>query len=227
MTATRILVIDDEPGIRDLLSDALGPAGYDVVVSEDATRAYQLMQHRRFDLVIADVNMPRISGFDLLRKLRAGDDQTPFLFLTARTDRTDVAEGFNLGADDYVTKPFSIEEILLRVQAILRRTGSALEPDAYECGLLKMDLSRHFVTVGDQAVELSPTEFKLLKFLLEHKDKVVPKEQLLTAIWGRDFATNAAVVDTYISYLRKKVHVNGFGGVQTVRGIGFRISPES
>ena len=90
-----------------------------------------------------------------------------------------------------------------------------------------MNMERHEVTVGGETVDLSPTEFKLLKFLLEHKDKVVPKEQLLTAIWGRDFATNAAVVDTYISYLRKKVHVNGFGGVQTVRGIGFRISPES
>lgn len=227
MATARILVIDDEPGIRDLLFDALSPAGFDVVASEDATSAYQHMQHGHFDLVIADVNMPRVTGFDLLRKLRSGADQTPFLFLTARTDRADVAEGFNLGADDYVTKPFMIDEILLRVQAILRRTGTSVEPQSYECGLLSMDLNRHEVRVDGVDVDLSPTEFKLLKFLLEHKDKVVPKEQLLTAIWGRDFATSAAVVDTYISYLRKKVHVNGFTGVQTVRGIGFRISSGS
>jgi len=226
MEPTRILVVDDEAGIRDLLSDALAMAGFQVSECEDATHAYQLMQRQKFDLVIADVNMPRITGFDLLHKLRAGDDHTPFLFLTARTDREDVAEGFRVGADDYVTKPFSLEEIVLRTNAILRRTGASAQPEHFTCGPLVMDVARHEVAVASEGVELSPTEFKLLKFLLEHQDKVVPKEQMLTAIWGRDFATNAAVVDTYISYLRKKVHIHGFEGVQTVRGIGFRISSE-
>lgn len=227
MEPKRILVVDDEPGIRDLLADALAMAGFEMTSCESASQAFQLIQSQHFDLVIADVNMPRVTGFDLLQKLRSADVQTPFLFLTARADQHDIAEGFRVGADDYVTKPFSIEEISLRVNAILRRTGVQGPSDVLQCGPLVMDVAKHEVRVAEQLVDLSPTEFRLLKFLLEHKETVVPKEQLLTAIWGRDFATNAAVVDTYISYVRRKVHINGFEGVHTVRGVGFRVSAES
>ena len=224
--SARILVVDDEPGMRDMLADALSLAGYQTKTAVDGFDALKLVRAEKFDLVISDVNMPRMNGFDLLQDLREHKDETPVILLTARGDRNDVTAGLKFGADDYVTKPFGLEELTLRVAAILRRTGAgATNNTVHECGPITIDEERHAVTMNGTAVELSPTEFRLLLELIERQGKVVTKSHLLDRVWGMGFATGATVVDTYISYLRKKLHTEDWQGIKTVRGIGFQIEP--
>ena len=224
--APKILVVDDEPGMRDMLVDALTLAGHQARAAIDGFDALKTIRAERFDLIISDVNMPRMNGFDLLQDLREHGDNTPVILLTARADRGDVTTGLKYGADDYVTKPFGLEELTLRVAAILRRT-SAEVPDTgmHECGPIRVDEDRHLVTMNGAAVDLSPTEFRLLLELIERKGKVVTKAHLLDRVWGMGFATGATVVDTYISYLRRKLHTDDWQGIKTVRGIGFQIEP--
>ena len=224
--SARILVVDDEPGMRDMLADALSLAGYQTKTAVDGFDALKLVRAEKFDLVISDVNMPRMNGFDLLQDLREHKDETPVILLTARGDRNDVTAGLKFGADDYVTKPFGLEELTLRVAAILRRTrAGARNNTVHECGPITIDEERHAVTMNGTAVELSPTEFRLLLELVERQGKVVTKSHLLDRVWGMGFATGATVVDTYISYLRKKLHTEDWQGIKTVRGIGFQIEP--
>ena len=224
--AARILVVDDEPGMRDMLADALSLAGYQTKTAVDGFDALKLVRAEKFDLVISDVNMPRMNGFDLLQDLREHKDETPVILLTARGDRNDVTAGLKFGADDYVTKPFGLEELTLRVAAILRRTGAGASTNTvHECGPITIDEERHAVTMNGTSVDLSPTEFRLLLELVERQGKVVTKSHLLDRVWGMGFATGATVVDTYISYLRKKLHTDGWQGIKTVRGIGFQIEP--
>ena len=222
--APRILVVDDEPGMRDMLADALALANYETHTAVDGFDALKRIRAEKFDLVISDVNMPRMNGFDLLQDLREHNDETPVILLTARGDRNDVTAGLKYGADDYVTKPFGLEELTLRVAAILRRTGAGMsESTIHECGPITIDEERHLVTMNGSAVDLSPTEFRLLLELVERKGKVVTKNHLLDRVWGMGFATGATVVDTYISYLRRKLHTDEWQGIKTVRGIGFQI----
>ena len=222
--APRILVVDDEPGMRDMLADALALASYETHTAVDGFDALKRIRAEKFDLVISDVNMPRMSGFELLQDLREHNDETPVILLTARGERNDVTAGLKFGADDYVTKPFGLEELTLRVAAILRRTGAGLTESAvHECGPIKIDEERHLVTMNGDAVDLSPTEFRLLLELVERQGKVVTKNHLLDRVWGMGFATGATVVDTYISYLRRKLHTDEWQGIKTVRGIGFQI----
>lgn len=222
--APRILVVDDEPGMRDMLADALALANYETHTAVDGFDALKRIRAEKFDLVISDVNMPRMNGFDLLQDLREHSDDTPVILLTARGDRNDVTAGLKYGADDYVTKPFGLEELTLRVAAILRRTGAGVsESTIHECGPITIDEERHLVTMNGSAVDLSPTEFRLLLELVERKGKVVTKNHLLDRVWGMGFATGATVVDTYISYLRRKLHTDEWQGIKTVRGIGFQI----
>lgn len=225
--SAKILVVDDEPGVRDMLCDALSIAGYEPTAAIDGFAAHILLREQKFELIITDINMPLMDGYELLERLRAAGDNTPAILLTARGERADVTRGLKLGADDYVTKPFGLEELTLRVAAILRRTqGTAVaEVDAVvlSVGPVELDVDAHTVTVDGDSVDLSPTEFKLLHELMKRPNKVVTKNQLLDAVWDMGYANNASVVDTYISYLRKKVHVGGFEGIKTVRGIGFQI----
>lgn len=224
--APKILVVDDEPGMRDMLVDALSLAGHQATAAGDGFEALKLIRAERFDLVISDVNMPRMNGFELLQDLREHGDQTPVIMLTARGDRNDVTAGLKFGADDYVTKPFGLEELTLRVAAILRRTSAdAGDANIHECGPIRIDEDRHQVTMNGEAVDLSPTEFRLLLELVERQGKVVSKSHLLDRVWGMGFATGATVVDTYISYLRRKLHTEDWAGIKTVRGIGFQIEP--
>ena len=220
----RILVVDDESGVRDLICDALHMSDFQTLQAVDGLAALSAIRKDRFDLIILDINMPKLDGLGLLEKIRNDGIELPALMLSARGDKTDISTGLKLGADDYMTKPFSIEELVLRVKAILRRTsGSANAKSNLNCGPISMDLDRHQVKLNDELVEMSPTEFKLLEELIMRSGKVVSKEVLLANVWEIDFDTTSTVVDTYISYLRKKLHKDGFEGIKTVRGVGFQI----
>lgn len=225
MSKAKILVVDDEAGVRDLLSDALRISGYDVATEADGLAALNTLARERFDLVISDINMPKLDGFELLERLRGRADETPVLLLTARDERGDVAEGFRKGADDYLTKPFGLEELVLRTAAILRRTqGAAATQTALSVGLFTMNDDLHEARYDAQLLELSPTEYRLLQQLLLNADRVVTKTTLLSTVWGMDFTTNTGVVDTYVSYLRKKLSAAGYEGLATVRGVGIRLA---
>jgi two-component system OmpR family response regulator len=221
---TTVLIVDDESGVRDLLSDALRFAGYDTEVASHGREALELWRLKRIDLCVVDINMPTMDGFEFLEIVRKSDLTTPVLLLSARDASEDIARGLRYGADDYVRKPFSVEELLLRVGAILRRTQGA-EDDVitYGCGPLTMDIDRHEVTFAGEAIELSATEFRLLEMLISRLGRLVTREQLLRDIWGMDFETETTVVDTYISYLRRKVHRDNFTPITTVRGVGFKM----
>ena len=226
MSAARILVVDDEAGVRDLLTDALHLQGYAVTTAPDGLEALNLLRRERFDLVVSDVNMPKLDGFELLSKLRGNGDSTPVLLLTARDTRQDVTHGLREGADDYLTKPFGLEELVLRVAAILRRTAasSPIAPShSISKGGFTVDEDAHEATFADQPIELSPTEFRLLVHLLANANRVVGKAELLSAVWGMDFSANTGVVDTYVSYLRRKLAAVGYTDLATVRGVGVRM----
>jgi len=168
-----------------------------------------------------------MDGFEFIERIRGNGDNTPALMLSARGDRADVTRGLTLGADDYVTKPFGLEELVLRVRAILRRAQfTEATPTSLNCGPITLDEASHKVTFNDEVIDLSPTEFRLLHVLLESKGRVLSKSYLLDEVWGITFETETTVVDTYISYLRKKLHRDGFEGIRTVRGVGFQLQLE-
>jgi two-component system OmpR family response regulator len=165
-----------------------------------------------------------MDGFELVERLRTNNDLTPVLMLTAREDKTDITRGLKIGADDYVVKPFGIEELILRIKAILRRSTKNVEvPSLLSCGPISIDDDQHLVTFNGEAVDLSPTEYRLLQILIEKKGRVLSKNLLLDEVWGITFESESTVVDTYISYLRKKLHRDGFEGIKTIRGVGFQI----
>lgn len=221
MTAP-ILVVDDDPAICDTVEDALHLAGHATLRASNGDAALEIIRHQRVSLVVLDVNMPKVSGFDVLRKLRALKDATPVILLTARDDRNDVIEGFRVGADDYVTKPFGLEELLLRIAAVLRRTTVATT-DLLRCAGLTIDRDRHLVTLDDSPIELSPTEFRLLEYLLENQGRVMSREQILDAVWGIDFDSSTTVVETFVSYLRRKLGPSGPDYIKTIRGVGITL----
>jgi two-component system OmpR family response regulator len=222
MAKANILVVDDEAGVRDMLADALRMQGYAAATAADGHAALRDIYEGDFDLIVSDVNMPKVNGFELLERLRAAGNETPVILLTARGDRADVAVGFRAGADDYVTKPFGLEELLLRVEARLKHLLNA-QREVLEVGPIRLDEDAHQVTVDGVAVELSPTEFRVLQELMQRKGRVATKGALLDSVWGINWDTTVTVLDTYISYLRKKLHTEKWQGIKTVRGIGFQI----
>jgi two-component system OmpR family response regulator len=219
-----VMIVDDELGLRELIGDALRLGGFDAVEAADGLEALQILRHTQPSLLIIDVNMPGMDGFELLERLRSRSLETPVIMLSARGERTDVTRGLQLGADDYVRKPFGLEELLLRVRAVLRRANPGEEPEAVlRCGPVELDARVHRVKRGGEVVEMSPTEFRLLEYLLTHQVRVVTRSELLRHVWDIDFDTDTSVVDTYISYLRRKLHDDSFGGIKTIRGVGFQI----
>jgi len=222
MMTAPILVVDDDPAICDTVEDALHLAGHATLRASNGDAALEIIRHQRVSLVVLDVNMPKVSGFDVLRKLRALKDATPVILLTARDDRNDVIEGFRVGADDYVTKPFGLEELLLRIAAVLRRTTVATT-DVLRCAGLTIDRDRHLITLDDSPIELSPTEFRLLEYLLENQGRVMSREQILDAVWGIDFDSSTTVVETFVSYLRRKLGPSGPDYIKTIRGVGITL----
>lgn len=224
MSPLSVLIVDDEEGVRELLCDALRIAGYAPVAAATGRAALSILRERSVALVIADINMPQMTGFEMLSKMRALGNSTPVLLLSARGERHDVTEGLRLGADDYVSKPFGLEELLLRVNAILRRTRAGGDDSAIlASGPIRLDDDKHEVYFSDELVDLSPTEFRLLKHMMLNEGKVVSKKALLASVWGMEFASSTAVVDTYISYLRRKLHRDGFEGLRTIRGVGYQL----
>ena len=222
-----IMIIDDEAGMRDLLGDALKLAGFETVTAADAMIAQTLLRTTKPDLLIVDINMPLMDGFEFIERIRGNGDNTPALMLSARGDRADITKGLTLGADDYVTKPFGLEELVLRIKAILRRSQfSTVTATNLSSGPITLDSDSHQVTFNGEVVDLSPTEFRLLHVLLESKGRVLSKTYLLDEVWGITFESESTVVDTYISYLRKKLHRDGFEGIRTVRGVGFQLQAE-
>jgi two-component system OmpR family response regulator len=168
--------------------------------------------------------MPGLDGFEVCRRLRAEGDTTPVIFLTARDGADDLTAGLGGGGDDYVTKPFRLEEVVLRIQAVLRRSaGPQAEPSVYRYGDLVLDDDAHRVTRDSAVVELSPTEYKLLRYLMINRERVVSKQQILEHVWHYEHEGDASLVETYVSYLRKKLEVNGSRLVQTVRGVGYSL----
>lgn len=222
-----IMIIDDEAGVRELLGDALKLAGFETITAADAMIAQTLLRTTKPDLLIVDINMPLMDGFEFIERIRGNGDNTPALMLSARGDRADVTRGLTLGADDYVTKPFGLEELVLRIKAILRRSQASAAVDVVLTnGPIALDAQNHSVSFNEEKVELSPTEFRLLQVLLESNGRVLSKAHLLDEVWGITFESESTVVDTYISYLRKKLHRDGFEGIRTVRGVGFQLQAE-
>lgn len=222
MSKGHVLVVDDEVAITDLITEVLSIAGYQVTTSPDGLEALNQIRRSKFDLILLDVNIPKVDGFAVLEKIREGAPTQPIIMISARIDKDDVTRGLRLGADDYVRKPFSVEELVLRIENLLKRDGRNL-PEIISCGPITLNDSKHLVTFNDEEVALSPTEFNLLFVLLQNQNRVLSKEKLLDIVWGLSFETTTNVVDTYISYLRKKLHKEGFEGIKTVRGVGFKL----
>lgn len=228
VSEARLLVVDDEPNIRDLLASSLRFAGYDVLSAGDGTEALRLATTEKPDLVILDVMLPDMDGFAVTRKLRASGIDMPILFLTAKDDMRDKVEGLQAGGDDYVTKPFGLEEVVARINAILRRTKhSAVEQPLLRVADLELDDNLYEVHRGGRLIDLSPTEFKLLRYLMVNEGRVVSKTQILDHVWEYDWEGDAAIVESYISYLRRKLDAPDENGkvppslIQTRRGVGY------
>ena len=225
----RLLVVDDEDALVEMLRDALRFAGYEVHVARRGFEALKAATDLDPDLIILDVNLPDIDGFEICRRLRAEGSQVPVVFLTARDDRDDLRTGFTRGGDDYLTKPFSLEELDLRVQAILRRSGAARvaagdgQDERLHCGDLTVDVAAHRVWRGGEEVDLSATEFRLLRYLVVNQGRVLSKAQILDHVWQYDFDGDGSIVETYISYLRRKLDRTAPKLIRTVRGVGYSI----
>ncbi|WP_204042212.1 response regulator transcription factor [Acrocarpospora phusangensis] len=228
MSETRILVVEDEPNIRDIVDVALRFHGFHVTAVANGRDALREFAARRPDLVVLDVMLPDIDGFEVCRRIRYEGVQTPVIFLTARDAVSDTVRGLTMGADDYVTKPFSVEALIARIRAVLRRTTV---PDAEErpngdvlrVADLELDEARWEVRRGGVRVDLSPTEFRLLAFMMEHPGLVLTKRQLLDQVWG--YGGSSQVLETYISYLRRKLDPLGPPLIHTQRGVGYALRP--
>jgi two-component system OmpR family response regulator len=220
----RILVVDDEPNITDLVATTLRYEGFDVAVAGNGSQAIREAATFRPDLVVLDVMLPDRDGFELLHRLRADGVRVPVVFLTARDSTEDKIKGLTVGGDDYVTKPFSLEELLARVRAVLRRSSHATQHDArLSFSDLELDDDSHEVWRGRNRIDLTPTEFKLLRYLMHNARRVLSKAQILDHVWEYDFDGDANVVETYISYLRKKLDPHGPPLIHTIRGVGYSL----
>jgi two-component system, OmpR family, response regulator len=223
----RVLVVDDEPSLTELLSMALRYEGWDVRAAADGHSAVRTAREFGPDVVVLDVMLPDIDGLEVLRRLRDRSPAVPVLFLTARDAVEDRIAGLTAGGDDYVTKPFSLEEVVARLRGLLRRAGmTAQRQDAVlTVGDLTLDEDSHEVRRGDTAVDLTATEFELLRFLMRNPRRVLSKAQILDRVWNYDFGGQANVVELYISYLRKKIDVGREPMIHTLRGAGYVLRP--
>jgi two-component system OmpR family response regulator len=221
----KLLVVDDEPNIRELLSTSLRFAGFEVVSAGNGRDALAAAESHAPDLAVLDVMLPDMDGFTVTRRLRAAGKHFPVLFLTAKVDTEDKVTGLTVGGDDYVTKPFSLDEVVARIRAVLRRTQPMMDDDEAVIRVddLELDDDAHEVRRGGTVIELSPTEFKLLRYLMLNPNRVLSKAQILDHVWEYDFNGDASIVESYISYLRRKVDIDPAAPalIQTKRGVGY------
>jgi two-component system, OmpR family, response regulator len=228
--STRVLVVDDELNITELVSLGLRYEGFDVSSAHDGRGALRAIREFKPELVILDVTMPDIDGFEVVRRIRADGIWTPVIFLTARDATEDKIAGLTVGGDDYLAKPFSLDELIARVRAMIRRNDLSARPAS--SGVLRyldlvLDEDRLEVSRGARPISLTPTEFRLLRFLMLNAGRVLSKSQILDHVWEYDFGGDGNVVETFISYLRKKVDVEQPPLIQTVRGFGYTLrSPQ-
>jgi two-component system OmpR family response regulator len=222
----RILVVDDEPNINDLISTSLKFSGFEVRSAMNGAQALTVAEEFKPHALVLDVMMPGMNGFEVCEKLRKDGLKVGVLFLTAKDSTDDKVTGLTIGGDDYMVKPFSLEELIARVRAILRRTGDMqidIDDELIRFADLELNEATHEVRRGGNLIELSPTEFTLLRYLLINADRVVSKAQILDHVWQYDFRGDAGIVETYISYLRKKIDTYEPQLIHTVRGVGYRL----
>ena len=224
MPGERLLLVDDEDNLRSMLEAALRHNGFEVDSVANGRDALEAVSTSRPDLIVLDVMLPDLDGFEVCRRLRADGARTPVLFLTARDATEDKVRGLTLGGDDYLVKPFSLEELVARAQAVLRRAGLAREDDTVlRCADLELDDDAHRVTRAGVEIQLSPTEYNLLRYLLLNQGRVLSKAQILDHVWSYDFGGDGGVVETYIGYLRRKVDTADPRLIQTIRGVGYTL----
>jgi two-component system, OmpR family, response regulator MprA len=220
----RLLVVDDDPALSRTLRSALGLEGYDVECAPDGAEALQRLAAAHFDAVVLDVNMPRVDGLAVCRRLRARRDRTPVLMLTARDQVGDRVEGLDAGADDYLVKPFALDELNARVRALLRRAGGDEHDERLSYLDLTLDLAGARAHRGDRLLELTRTEQRLLELLLRNPEQVLPRDMIYERVWGHDISATSNSLDVYVGYLRRKTEDGGEPRlIHTVRGVGFRL----
>jgi two-component system phosphate regulon response regulator PhoB len=225
--AARILVVEDEPSIHELISINLGMAGYEVIVAESAEQALSLIRNELPDLALLDWMLPGASGLDLARKLRSEPRtrELPIIMLTARGEEQDKLRGLETGADDYITKPFSVRELEARIKAVLRRRAPEITSDAIEYHSLRLDPASHRITGHGNSLAMGPTEFRLLHFFMTHPERVYSRTQLLDFVWGDHVFIEERTVDVHIRRLRAALEPSGHHAlIQTVRGSGYRFA---
>ncbi|MDO5740567.1 MAG: response regulator transcription factor [Ornithinimicrobium sp.] len=218
-----LLIVEDETNIRELLTTSLRFAGFTVHAAPDGRSALQLAGENEIDLAVMDIMLPDMDGFTVTRKMRERGQDLPIVFLTARDSLDDKIKGLTVGGDDYVTKPFSLEEVVARIRAVLRRTRVVSDEDDHLLRVadLELDEDSHEVRRAGKVIEVSPTEFKLLRYLMLNPGRVLSKSQILDHVWDYDFRGEMNIVESYISYLRRKIDVIGEPLIHTKRGVGY------
>ena len=227
---TKVLIVEDDPGILRTVADNLKFEKYDIVTAMDGETAYKLHQTEHPDLIVLDLMLPRIGGLELCRKLRTEGVQIPILMLTARSEEADRVLGLDLGADDYVTKPFSVAELMARIRALLRRTTSASSPpETLKFGHIEIDFKKYVASRQGKRIEMTRREFDLLRFLASREDTVITRDELLNKVWGFDSYPVTRTVDNHVASLRAKLETDPAHPVyiQTVHGVGYKFVPHS
>jgi two-component system response regulator MprA len=222
ITGVKILVVDDDRAVRDALRRALTLSGYEVEVAEDGERALERVVQAVPDAVVLDIGMPGIDGLEVCRRLRRLGNRVPILMLTARDAVADRIDGLDVGADDYMVKPFDVEELKARLRALLRRTGPDGEPDSLSFAEIRLDSARHGAQVGENFTELTRTEYQLLELLMLNPRRVLPHSLIYDRVWGYDFGPASNAMRVYVGYLRRKLESAGARQlIHTVRGVGY------
>jgi two-component system OmpR family response regulator len=218
-----LLVVDDEPFLRDAVAASLRFLGFEVTTAQTGSDALRLARDGAFDLVVLDVMLPDVDGFEVVRRLRRDGSRVPVIFLTAKDTQADKVAGLTLGGDDYMTKPFGLEELAARIRTVLRRTRPVTAGSVLTFADVELDQDSYEVRRGGRLIDLSPTEFRLLRYFMLNPGRVLTKAQLLDHVWDYDFGGSSTIVSTYIAYLRRKLAQHGPDLIRTQRGIGYSL----
>lgn len=220
-----LLVVDDEPFLRDAVAASLRFLGFEVTTADTGLAALRLARERHFHLIVMDVMLPDTDGFDVVRRLRGDGARVPVIFLTARDTEADKVAGLTIGGDDYMTKPFGLEELAARIRSVLRRTRPAADPSTLTFADIELDQETYEVRRAGHLLDLSPTEFRLLRYLMLNPGRVLTRNQLLDHVWNYDFGGSTTVVATYVAYLRRKLGRYGPEVIHTQRSVGYSLRP--